>query len=73
MLAACAMCVRGEFAEVTMACEEQSACWAAAGKDEVTTLVAEISDGDMFLKFANLKHNRNFRLKTPQGGGLGFL
>ena len=44
VLAACAMCVRGEFAEVTMASPEQGACWAAVGKDEVITLVEEISD-----------------------------
>ena len=45
VLAACAMCVRGEFGEVDMANEDQSACWTNAGEDEVIILVEGISDG----------------------------
>ena len=35
LLAACAMCVRGEFAEISMGCQEQGACWESVGKDKV--------------------------------------
>ena len=47
VLAACAMCVRGEYAQVTVASEEQSACWAAAGEDEVITLVEGTRKGSV--------------------------
>ena len=35
VMADCAACVRGEFAEVSLTCSEQKACWELVGKDEV--------------------------------------
>ena len=38
VLAACALCVRGEFAEVSLSSAEQAACWELVGHDEVGRL-----------------------------------